>query len=108
MYVGGIIIIIITQIDISIVISHVSFSFTFHFFVENYCRNVDRPELCQISLYDFQKFLQMDQKVLRKFTVCQHNTEPLKKQNKTALCSLLSPGHVRSPGPLISVVSENS
>ncbi|XP_029683948.1 1-phosphatidylinositol 4,5-bisphosphate phosphodiesterase gamma-1-like [Takifugu rubripes] len=25
-------------------------------------RNVDRPELCQISLYDFQKFLQMDQK----------------------------------------------
>ncbi|XP_019740106.1 1-phosphatidylinositol 4,5-bisphosphate phosphodiesterase gamma-1-like isoform X2 [Hippocampus comes] len=26
-------------------------------------RNVDRPELCQISLYDFQKFLQMDQKV---------------------------------------------
>uniref|UniRef100_A0A8D3D243 1-phosphatidylinositol 4,5-bisphosphate phosphodiesterase gamma n=1 Tax=Scophthalmus maximus TaxID=52904 RepID=A0A8D3D243_SCOMX len=24
--------------------------------------NVDRPELCQISLYDFQKFLQMDQK----------------------------------------------
>lgn len=28
------------------------------------CRNVDRPELCQISLYDFQKFLQMDQKVL--------------------------------------------
>ncbi|XP_051929498.1 1-phosphatidylinositol 4,5-bisphosphate phosphodiesterase gamma-1-like isoform X2 [Hippocampus zosterae] len=26
-------------------------------------RNVDRPELCQISLYDFQKFLQIDQKV---------------------------------------------
>uniref|UniRef100_A0AAY5KUY4 1-phosphatidylinositol 4,5-bisphosphate phosphodiesterase gamma n=1 Tax=Esox lucius TaxID=8010 RepID=A0AAY5KUY4_ESOLU len=26
--------------------------------------NVDRPELCQISLYDFQKFLQLDQKVL--------------------------------------------
>ncbi|XP_077389932.1 1-phosphatidylinositol 4,5-bisphosphate phosphodiesterase gamma-1-like isoform X2 [Festucalex cinctus] len=26
-------------------------------------RNVDRPELCQISLYDFQKFLQLDQKV---------------------------------------------
>ncbi|KAJ8278208.1 hypothetical protein GJAV_G00085080 [Gymnothorax javanicus] len=25
-------------------------------------RNVDRPELCQISLYDFQKFLQLDQK----------------------------------------------
>lgn len=25
-------------------------------------RNVDRPELCQMSLYDFQKFLQMDQK----------------------------------------------
>uniref|UniRef100_A0A8C5G4G5 Phosphoinositide phospholipase C n=1 Tax=Gouania willdenowi TaxID=441366 RepID=A0A8C5G4G5_GOUWI len=25
-------------------------------------RNVDRPELCQVSLYDFQKFLQMDQK----------------------------------------------
>uniref|UniRef100_A0A3P9NVM4 1-phosphatidylinositol 4,5-bisphosphate phosphodiesterase gamma n=1 Tax=Poecilia reticulata TaxID=8081 RepID=A0A3P9NVM4_POERE len=25
-------------------------------------RNVDRPELCQISLYDFQKFLQMDQR----------------------------------------------
>ncbi|XP_068175043.1 1-phosphatidylinositol 4,5-bisphosphate phosphodiesterase gamma-1-like isoform X2 [Antennarius striatus] len=25
-------------------------------------RNVDRPELCQISLYDFQRFLQMDQK----------------------------------------------
>ncbi|XP_026201893.1 LOW QUALITY PROTEIN: 1-phosphatidylinositol 4,5-bisphosphate phosphodiesterase gamma-1-like [Anabas testudineus] len=25
-------------------------------------RNVDRPELCQISFYDFQKFLQMDQK----------------------------------------------
>uniref|UniRef100_A0A669BPH4 Phosphoinositide phospholipase C n=1 Tax=Oreochromis niloticus TaxID=8128 RepID=A0A669BPH4_ORENI len=25
-------------------------------------KNVDRPELCQISLYDFQKFLQMDQK----------------------------------------------
>uniref|UniRef100_A0A8C5C4Q1 1-phosphatidylinositol 4,5-bisphosphate phosphodiesterase gamma n=1 Tax=Gadus morhua TaxID=8049 RepID=A0A8C5C4Q1_GADMO len=25
--------------------------------------NVDRPELCQISLYDFQKFLQLDQKV---------------------------------------------
>uniref|UniRef100_A0A3B3Y442 1-phosphatidylinositol 4,5-bisphosphate phosphodiesterase gamma n=1 Tax=Poecilia mexicana TaxID=48701 RepID=A0A3B3Y442_9TELE len=24
--------------------------------------NVDRPELCQISLYDFQKFLQMDQR----------------------------------------------
>uniref|UniRef100_A0A8C9VE57 1-phosphatidylinositol 4,5-bisphosphate phosphodiesterase gamma n=1 Tax=Scleropages formosus TaxID=113540 RepID=A0A8C9VE57_SCLFO len=24
--------------------------------------NVDRPELCQISLYDFQKFLQLDQK----------------------------------------------
>ncbi|KAG7263095.1 hypothetical protein CRUP_000697, partial [Coryphaenoides rupestris] len=27
-------------------------------------RNVDRPELCQISLYDFQKFLQLDQKFL--------------------------------------------
>uniref|UniRef100_A0A8B9QI92 Phosphoinositide phospholipase C n=1 Tax=Apteryx owenii TaxID=8824 RepID=A0A8B9QI92_APTOW len=26
-------------------------------------RNVDRPELCQISLYDFQKFLLHDQKV---------------------------------------------
>ncbi|KAF7237177.1 1-phosphatidylinositol 4,5-bisphosphate phosphodiesterase gamma-1 [Varanus komodoensis] len=26
-------------------------------------RNVDRPELCQITLYDFQKFLQYDQKV---------------------------------------------
>ncbi|KAL4635332.1 1-phosphatidylinositol 4,5-bisphosphate phosphodiesterase gamma-1-like isoform X1 [Arapaima gigas] len=26
--------------------------------------NVDRPELCQISLYDFQKFLQLDQKEL--------------------------------------------
>nr|XP_023859588.1 1-phosphatidylinositol 4,5-bisphosphate phosphodiesterase gamma-1 [Salvelinus alpinus] len=25
-------------------------------------RNVDRPELCQISFYDFQKFLQLDQK----------------------------------------------
>ncbi|XP_037553736.1 1-phosphatidylinositol 4,5-bisphosphate phosphodiesterase gamma-1 [Nematolebias whitei] len=25
-------------------------------------RNVDRPELCQITFYDFQKFLQMDQK----------------------------------------------
>ncbi|XP_033849121.2 1-phosphatidylinositol 4,5-bisphosphate phosphodiesterase gamma-1-like isoform X2 [Acipenser ruthenus] len=25
-------------------------------------RNVDRPELCQITLYDFQKFLQLDQK----------------------------------------------
>ncbi|XP_069076995.1 1-phosphatidylinositol 4,5-bisphosphate phosphodiesterase gamma-1-like isoform X1 [Pleurodeles waltl] len=25
-------------------------------------RNVDRPELCQITLYDFQKFLQHDQK----------------------------------------------
>ncbi|KAJ8279988.1 hypothetical protein COCON_G00070540 [Conger conger] len=25
-------------------------------------RNVDRPELCHISLYDFQKFLQLDQK----------------------------------------------
>ncbi|CAI5778868.1 1-phosphatidylinositol 4,5-bisphosphate phosphodiesterase gamma-1-like isoform X1 [Podarcis lilfordi] len=25
-------------------------------------RNVDRPELCQITLYDFQKFLQYDQK----------------------------------------------
>ncbi|KAJ3598848.1 hypothetical protein NHX12_032812 [Muraenolepis orangiensis] len=28
----------------------------------SFCRNVDRPELCQISLYDFQKFLQLDQK----------------------------------------------
>ncbi|MGH0128159.1 UNVERIFIED_CONTAM: hypothetical protein FKN15_002967 [Acipenser sinensis] len=27
-------------------------------------RNVDRPELCQITLYDFQKFLQLDQKFL--------------------------------------------
>jgi len=26
-------------------------------------RNVDRPELCQVSLYDFQKFLLHDQKV---------------------------------------------
>ncbi|KAK1173901.1 1-phosphatidylinositol 4,5-bisphosphate phosphodiesterase gamma-1-like isoform X1 [Acipenser oxyrinchus oxyrinchus] len=25
-------------------------------------RNVDRPELCQITLHDFQKFLQLDQK----------------------------------------------
>ncbi|KAF2981292.1 hypothetical protein EK904_003144, partial [Melospiza melodia maxima] len=25
-------------------------------------RNVDRPELCQVSLYDFQKFLLHDQK----------------------------------------------
>uniref|UniRef100_A0AAQ6AD54 1-phosphatidylinositol 4,5-bisphosphate phosphodiesterase gamma n=1 Tax=Amphiprion ocellaris TaxID=80972 RepID=A0AAQ6AD54_AMPOC len=29
----------------------------------------------QISLYDFQKFLQMDQKVLGKFSACQHNAE---------------------------------
>uniref|UniRef100_A0AAQ4NQ05 1-phosphatidylinositol 4,5-bisphosphate phosphodiesterase gamma n=1 Tax=Gasterosteus aculeatus aculeatus TaxID=481459 RepID=A0AAQ4NQ05_GASAC len=29
-------------------------------------KNVDRPELCQISLYDFQKFLQMDQKVRKR------------------------------------------
>lgn len=28
--------------------------------------NVDRPELCQITLYDFQKFLQYDQKVFAK------------------------------------------
>uniref|UniRef100_A0A672G214 Phosphoinositide phospholipase C n=1 Tax=Salarias fasciatus TaxID=181472 RepID=A0A672G214_SALFA len=34
----------------------------FHLFIY-ISRNVDRPELCQISLYDFQKFLQMDQKV---------------------------------------------
>lgn len=34
------------------------------------CRNVDRPELCQISLYDFQKFLQMDQKVRREKQGC--------------------------------------
>uniref|UniRef100_A0A8D2P2E6 1-phosphatidylinositol 4,5-bisphosphate phosphodiesterase gamma n=1 Tax=Zosterops lateralis melanops TaxID=1220523 RepID=A0A8D2P2E6_ZOSLA len=27
-------------------------------------RNVDRPELCQVSLYDFQKFLLHDQKAL--------------------------------------------
>ncbi|OXB78263.1 UNVERIFIED_CONTAM: hypothetical protein H355_004713 [Colinus virginianus] len=27
-------------------------------------RNVDRPELCQVSLYDFQKFLLHDQKML--------------------------------------------
>ena len=55
------------------------------------CRNVDRPELCQISLYDFQKFLQMDQKVpsrlspLRtndslKFCCCPHVFVSVKSQ----------------------------
>lgn len=81
MLVGGIIII--SQTDISIVISHVSLAFNFYFFVENYCRNVDRPELCQISLYDFQKFLQMDQKVLLS---AQYRTV---KQKQKLLCAHL-------------------
>lgn len=61
--------------------SPLSFSWTFTFtsllsdILKNICRNVDRPELCQISLYDFQKFLLMDQKVLSKFTAWQHSTE---------------------------------
>uniref|UniRef100_A0A8C9Y3P4 1-phosphatidylinositol 4,5-bisphosphate phosphodiesterase gamma n=1 Tax=Sander lucioperca TaxID=283035 RepID=A0A8C9Y3P4_SANLU len=36
--------------------------------------NVDRPELCQISLYDFQKFLQMDQKVRSRLIVKQRHS----------------------------------
>uniref|UniRef100_A0A670I8N7 1-phosphatidylinositol 4,5-bisphosphate phosphodiesterase gamma n=1 Tax=Podarcis muralis TaxID=64176 RepID=A0A670I8N7_PODMU len=33
--------------------------------------NVDRPELCQITLYDFQKFLQYDQKVFSLYPIPQ-------------------------------------
>lgn len=62
-------------------------------------RNVDRPELCQISLYDFQKFLQMDQKVLSGFSTAQHPDNALfMKIQITALCSLLHPAGLRSPG----------
>lgn len=53
-------------------------------------RNVDRPELCQISLYDFQKFLQMDQKVLSKSGTRQRSSR--KFSLKTALYSLLYSG----------------
>lgn len=45
---------------------------------------MDRPELCQISLYDFQKFLQMDQKVQSKSSIRQHKNKQLlhsKKKN---------------------------
>lgn len=52
-------------------------------------RNVDRPELCQISLYDFQKFLQMDQKVLRKKQK-NNNTQTQKALSKLACASFLS------------------
>ena len=59
-----------TDANVSCPLSHsVELFFNFHsssvWHLENRCacRNVDRPELCQISLYDFQKFLQMDQKV---------------------------------------------
>uniref|UniRef100_A0A7N8YRM7 1-phosphatidylinositol 4,5-bisphosphate phosphodiesterase gamma n=1 Tax=Mastacembelus armatus TaxID=205130 RepID=A0A7N8YRM7_9TELE len=45
-----------------------SVSGTLALFAQTQWRNVDRPELCQISLYDFQKFLQMDQKVLSSFS----------------------------------------
>uniref|UniRef100_A0A8C0BME4 1-phosphatidylinositol 4,5-bisphosphate phosphodiesterase gamma n=1 Tax=Buteo japonicus TaxID=224669 RepID=A0A8C0BME4_9AVES len=50
-------------------------------------RNVDRPELCQVSLYDFQKFLLHDQKVRVSLQPHQALTSLLSSQFLTYLFS---------------------
>ena len=60
-------------------------------------RNVDRPELCQISLYDFQKFLQMDQKVPSRLS-------PLR--NDDSLRSLLLFSRLRPVSGVLGVGAE--
>uniref|UniRef100_A0AAX7UZ22 1-phosphatidylinositol 4,5-bisphosphate phosphodiesterase gamma n=1 Tax=Astatotilapia calliptera TaxID=8154 RepID=A0AAX7UZ22_ASTCA len=64
------------------------------------CRALE--ELCQISLYDFQKFLQMDQKVQKRLSAHQHTEKA--SQNFFAL-TFLYPARLRSPGRQILVVS---